>query len=311
MDPRVDAAGVVLAGGRSSRMGTPKAALEWHGSTLLYRTAALLARTVGGPVIVVSAPGQELPRLPSGVGVVTDPVPGLGPLQGIAAGLAAVSGAAGLAAVSGAAAAAFVCSTDLPFLHPAFVRCVLSALDRPPGVDAGARAETGVAPFDVAPFDVAPVDVALPFARGYRQPLAAAYRTALAGPITQLLAAGKRRPGMLFERCRVAQLDDAVLLADPAVAALDPGLESVTNINEPADYAAARARVPEPVAVEVACGRRTVRAASLGGAAAAVGAALNGACAITVNGREVQPDPHFPLVAGDTVAFSAVRTPTD
>ena len=25
-----DAAGVVLAGGRSSRMGTPKAALEWH-----------------------------------------------------------------------------------------------------------------------------------------------------------------------------------------------------------------------------------------------------------------------------------------
>ncbi|MGH3167275.1 MAG: molybdenum cofactor guanylyltransferase, partial [Trebonia sp.] len=31
-------AGVVLAGGRSSRMGTPKAALEWHGSTLLYRT---------------------------------------------------------------------------------------------------------------------------------------------------------------------------------------------------------------------------------------------------------------------------------
>ena len=26
---------MVLAGGRSSRMGTPKAALEWHGSTLL------------------------------------------------------------------------------------------------------------------------------------------------------------------------------------------------------------------------------------------------------------------------------------
>ena len=37
---RVDAAGVVLAGGRSSRMGTPKACLEWYGSTLLYRAAA-------------------------------------------------------------------------------------------------------------------------------------------------------------------------------------------------------------------------------------------------------------------------------
>ena len=30
-------AGIVLAGGRLSRMGTPKAALEWHGSTLLRR----------------------------------------------------------------------------------------------------------------------------------------------------------------------------------------------------------------------------------------------------------------------------------
>ena len=31
-------------------MGTPKAALEWHGSTLLYRTAAVLSRVVSGPV---------------------------------------------------------------------------------------------------------------------------------------------------------------------------------------------------------------------------------------------------------------------
>jgi molybdopterin-guanine dinucleotide biosynthesis protein A len=269
----------VLAGGRSSRMGAPKAALEWHGSTLLYRTAALLGRTVGGPVVVVSAAGQELPPLPSGVRVVTDPVPGLGPLQGIAAGLAAVGATAG---------AAFVCSTDLPFLHPAFVRRVVSALDNR---------------FDVARFDVARFDVALPFARGYRQPLAAAYRSALAGPITALLAAGKRRPGMLFERCRVTELDDAALLADPTIALLDPDLESVTNVNAPADYTAARARPPEPVAVEVPSGRRTVRAASLGSAAAVVGVALAADGAVTLNGRKVQPDPHLPLVAGDTVAF--------
>jgi len=44
-------AGVVLAGGRSSRMGTPKAALEWYGSTLLRRTVAILARATGGPVV--------------------------------------------------------------------------------------------------------------------------------------------------------------------------------------------------------------------------------------------------------------------
>ena len=135
-----EAAGVVLAGGRSSRMGTPKAALEWHGSTLLRRTLGVLARVVDGPVLVVRAAGQALPALPARVEVVEDPAEGLGPLQGIAA---------GLAALAGQAEAAFVASTDLPFLHPEFVRRVLGAL----GPD---------------------VDVALPQARGYPQPLAAA-----------------------------------------------------------------------------------------------------------------------------------------
>ncbi len=88
----VEAAAIVLAGGRSSRMGTPKAALEWHGTTLLRRTTAVLARTVSGPVIVVRAPGQPLPDLPCDVRIVEDPVEGVGPLQGIAAGLSAVPG---------------------------------------------------------------------------------------------------------------------------------------------------------------------------------------------------------------------------
>ena len=269
------AAGVVLAGGRSSRMGTAKAAMEWHGSTLLHRTAALLGRAVGGPVVVVSAAGQELPPLPDGVCVVTDPVPGLGPLQGVAA---------GLGAVRGAAATAFVCATDLPFLHPAFVRSVLAALD---------GAGSGITP-----------DVALPVARGYRQPLAAGYRTALAEPITALLAAGKRRPGMLFERSHVVELDDAALLADPDLARLDPGLESVTNVNEPADYAAARARPPQPVTVAISGrGACSVRAAVLGVAAAAVGIGVTGDLVVVLNGLRVDPDPHLPLVAGDTVVL--------
>ena len=84
MDER---AGVVLAGGRSSRMGRPKSGLEWHGATLLFRTAAVVARAVTGPVVVVRAPGQELPALPDGVQTVDDPVEGLGPMQGVAAGL--------------------------------------------------------------------------------------------------------------------------------------------------------------------------------------------------------------------------------
>ncbi|MEA2301885.1 MAG: molybdenum cofactor guanylyltransferase, partial [Solirubrobacteraceae bacterium] len=44
-------AGIVLAGGRSSRMGAPKACLEWHGSTLVRRVAGILGRTLDGPVV--------------------------------------------------------------------------------------------------------------------------------------------------------------------------------------------------------------------------------------------------------------------
>ena len=87
-------AGIVLAGGQSSRMGTPKAALEWHGSTLLRRTAGILARVTDGPVVVVRAPGQSLPALPPQVEIVDDPREGLGPVQGLAAGLAATAGRA-------------------------------------------------------------------------------------------------------------------------------------------------------------------------------------------------------------------------
>src|SRR3954454_12550894 len=141
-----NAAGIVLAGGRSSRMGSPKAALEWHGSTLLRRVAGIVARGVDGPVVVVRAPGQELPALPDGVELVDDAREGRGPLQGLAAGLAAVREAAPVA---------FVSSTDVPLLHPRFVRRVVGALD------------------DGA-------DVALPEVGGFRHPLAAAYRTGLA-----------------------------------------------------------------------------------------------------------------------------------
>ena len=272
-----DAAGVVLAGGRSSRMGRAKADLDWHGSTLLHRTTALLARTVGGPVLVVAAPDQQLPELPPRVEVVADPVEGLGPMQGLATGLAALRERAPVA---------FVCSTDLPFLHPALVRRVLRGFADPE------------------------VDVVLPVARGYRQPLAAGYRTSLAGLIERLLGEGDLRPGMLFRHCRVAQLDDAALLTDE-LARHDPELDSLVNVNEPDDYAAALAR-PEPEIVVERFGAlasggqrgpRRVRAASLGAAAAGVGITLDRHIVAAVNGDQMTRDARLPLVAGDTVAF--------
>ena len=60
-----DAAAIVLAGGASRRMGRPKALLDWHGTPLVHHVASILAG-VCDPVVVVAAPGDELP-LPAGV----------------------------------------------------------------------------------------------------------------------------------------------------------------------------------------------------------------------------------------------------
>lgn len=98
--------GVILAGGRSRRMGTPKAALDWYGTPLVAHVAERVAAATRGTVLVVRAPGQALPPLPAGVAVTEDAAPGRGPLQGLAAGLAALP-----------AELAFVCATDQPFAH--------------------------------------------------------------------------------------------------------------------------------------------------------------------------------------------------
>jgi molybdopterin-guanine dinucleotide biosynthesis protein A len=269
-------------------MGRAKAGLEWHGSTLLQRAVGIAARAVDGPVLVVRAPEQRLPPLPPRVQVVDDPVAGRGPLQGIATGLAAAARHTTVAAV---------CAVDLPHLHPAFLRRVVREL----------RAD-------------AALDIALPVARGHAQPLAAAYRTSLAPRVAALVDGGTLRTQMLFERCRVQKLDESALLTDAELAAADPRLESLINVNTPAEYQEARGRLAPTV--QVTCfgtlftgleqGARTVRAATLRAAAEAVGLALDGSVVAVVG--ETAPhetrvpgvrttDPDMPLLAGDTVAF--------
>ena len=250
-------------------MGTAKAGLEWHRSTLLWRTVRVLERATGGPVVVARAAGQVLPALPPGAEVVDDPRPGLGPVQGIATGLRALTSRAEVA---------FIASTDLPFLHPSFVRAVL----RP--VEEGA-------------------DVGLPVARGYRQPLAAAYRTSLASVAERLVEARLLKPAFLFDECNVALLDEAVLRAEPQLAAVDPHLDSLVNVNDPADYGAARARPGPKVTVTMTGHTLQVRAATLAEAAAAAGLAAGQAVTALLNGEQTVADGQMPLVAGDVVVF--------
>ena len=272
-------AGIVLAGGRSSRMGTPKAALEWHGSTLLRRVTGILGRVVSGPVVVVRAPGQALPDLGPGVELAEDPVEGRGPLQGLAA---------GLAAVGERAEAAFLSSTDVPLLHPYFVSRVLAALTDD-------------------------VDVVLPVARGYPQPLAAAYRVSLLPTIEGLLAEDRLKPAFLFDACRVRRLSDDELLDGSRLARLDPALDSVLNLNEPADYESALARPLPAVRIQrfgalrraSPDGPSEVHAATLGQAASAAGIELDEHVVAALNGDQISRDPELPLSTGDLIAFLA------
>jgi molybdopterin-guanine dinucleotide biosynthesis protein A len=182
---------------------------------------------------------------------------------------------------------AYVSSTDVPLLHPAFVRRVLGALDDG-------------------------VDVVLPDVGGYRQPLSAAYRVALVSTVEELIAADRMRPAFLFERSRVLNLTESDLLQDRALARLDPQLSSVSNLNEPADYEHAHA-LPAPEIVVERFGplataepskrRQTVRAWSLGDAADAAGLSLDEHVVAALNGDQISRDRNVPLVAGDTVAF--------
>lgn len=248
-------------------MGAPKADLPWHGSTLLRRVTGLVRRSVDGPVLVVRAPGQSLPRLPPGIEVVDDPAEGLGPLQGIAV---------GLSALQGRAVSAFVCATDLPLLHPAFVRRVTR--------------DAGVA------------EVVLPVVGGHHQPLAACYATSLAALTSSFVSEGRLKVGMLFDETTVLRLDETQL----------PEPESVSGVNTVEEYAAALA-LPEPeVTVERTGiliargddrGPRGLRASTLGGAASAVGVLLDRHVLAAVNGDQTSRDPEFPLVRGDVVTL--------
>jgi molybdopterin-guanine dinucleotide biosynthesis protein A len=156
--------GIVLCGGESSRMGRPKAWLPFAGEVMLCRVVRLLGEVVS-PIVVVAAPDQDLPPLPAGVEVVRDARRERGPLQGLAA---------GLAALAGRAEAAYASSCDVPLLRPAFVRRLVEL-----------RGEHAIC---------------VPNVGGYRHPLAAVYRLDVGPVVTELLAADCLRPTFLFDR---------------------------------------------------------------------------------------------------------------
>ena len=159
-------AGIVLCGGESRRMGRAKAWLPFGGETLLQRVVHVLNAEVD-PIVVVAAPEQDLPELPTNVAVIRDERKARGPLEGLAAGLAALEGKAD---------AAYVSSCDVPFLNPAFVRRMVELLGDN--------------------------QICVPKVGDYHHPLAAVYRVDVRDEVVQLLAQDRLRPFFLFERAR-------------------------------------------------------------------------------------------------------------
>jgi len=179
-------------------MGRPKAWLPVRGRTMLEAVVGAIADGLGdpaAPILVVGAPGQDLPALAPPTRRIDDDVEGEGPLRGMAAGLGALEGSVD---------AAFVSSCDASLLRPAFVERMLALLGDH--------------------------DIAVPVVGGLHHPLAAVYRIEVLPMVRDLLARKRRRPFFLFETCRTRVVTAADLKA------VDPGLDSLRNINTPEEY---------------------------------------------------------------------------
>ena len=74
-------------------MGQPKALLPFGDELMLQGIVRILGEVVN-PVVIVAAPGPDVPALPADVEIVRDEMEGHLPLQGLAAGLAALQGKA-------------------------------------------------------------------------------------------------------------------------------------------------------------------------------------------------------------------------
>jgi molybdenum cofactor guanylyltransferase len=177
--------GIVLCGGKSTRMGAPKATLPFGPETMLQRVVRLLG-TVVSPVVVVAAREQSLPELPPDVTVTRDEREQRGPLEGLRAGLRALPNSVGIA---------YVTSCDVPLLVPAFVERMVDLL---------------------GDHDIAVMEI-----DGFPHPLSAVYRRETLPQVEALLAEDRLRPVFLFDAARTRRVrPEEMVSVDPQLRTL-------------------------------------------------------------------------------------------
>jgi molybdopterin-guanine dinucleotide biosynthesis protein A len=204
-------AGVIVAGGRSTRFGdADKAVTDLAGTPTIRRVADRLVSEID-LLVVNCRPDQvdpirrALAGYPREVRVAEDPVPDEGPMAGIRTGLRAVES-------SSAGAYAFVVACDMPFVDPDLVAYLF---ERAAGYDAA----------------VPRLD------DGWFQPTHAVYRAgAMADACERALAEGERRV--------VAPLDylDAVTVREAELRERGD-LRSFENLNTRQEFRAAATRL--------------------------------------------------------------------
>ena len=174
------AGGIVLCGGKSTRMGVPKATLPFGPETMLQRVVRLLG-TVVSPIVVVAARAQSLPVLPSDIIVTNDEREQRGPLEGLRAGLKALPSSVEFA---------YITSCDVPLLVTAFVERMVELL---------------------GDHDIAVMEI-----DGFPHPLSAVYRRATLPHVESLLENDKLRPVFLFDAVRTRRVrPEEMISVDP------------------------------------------------------------------------------------------------
>lgn len=156
-------ASIVLCGGQSKRMGQPKAWLQFpSGEYVLQHIVNELAK-VSTEVILVSAPGQQLPAIQAkAVTIIQDHQEYLGPLNGFLTGLRTLASQS-----DGNRQSVFLTACDVPFLTSEFVLRLQSLL--------------------------ANFDCVCPLIAGQQYPLSAIYRQHVLPAVAELVQANDLR----------------------------------------------------------------------------------------------------------------------
>ena len=161
-------------------MGRPKYSLPFGSETLLQRIVRNLRGSVC-PIVIVGAPGQNLPAIPHVLSI-SDPVGRQGPLMGLMTGLKHVEGVSEWALGTGC---------DMPFISSELIQCLKS-------------------------HRTAEAEIVMPRIDGQFYPLCAFYRTALWRKANTLLEKGERRLLALTDACRVQTVErDILAQVDP------------------------------------------------------------------------------------------------